>query len=285
MARRGVTSLVTQRCTLLGSRPISLASDSLSYSLSASVDRSLSLGTRRLSGHWDAPAGDVGGRSATHVTSRNALATRCRRTAAVGLSALMASQIDPRAIRGLPATRWLTAATRDARIATAEALVPRGSRSGAILRLGEREGRHRHAHNHEATPPRRAAGVMPSSDEELPRIDVTIPSPARMYDYYLGGKDNFPVDREAAEEALTVVPQGRAIARANRRFLVRAVRYLAQNGIRQFIDLGTGIPTSPSVHEVAREIVPDARVVYVDNDPVVTVHNRALLANNRRGGT
>jgi len=122
-----------------------------------------------------------------------------------------------------------------------------------------------------------------SGDDSSPDIDVTTPSPARMYDYYLGGKDNFPADREAAEKALSVVQQGRAVAWANRRFLVRAVRYLARNGIRQFIDLGTGIPTSPNVHEVARSITPDARVVYVDNDPVVTLHNRALLANNNTG--
>jgi hypothetical protein len=99
-----------------------------------------------------------------------------------------------------------------------------------------------------------------------------------MYDYYLGGKDNFTADREAAEKALSVVPDGRWVARANRSFLVRAVSFMAQRGIRQFIDLGTGIPTSPSVHEVAREVRADARVLYVDNEPSVTVHNRALLA-------
>jgi hypothetical protein len=115
------------------------------------------------------------------------------------------------------------------------------------------------------------------------RLDVTIPSPARMYDYYLGGKDNFSADRQAAEKALSVVPQGQAIAWANRRFMVRAVEHLARNGISQFIDLGTGIPTSPSVHEAARAITPDARVVYLDNDPIVTTHNRALLANNNSG--
>ncbi len=109
-------------------------------------------------------------------------------------------------------------------------------------------------------------------------VDVAVPSPARIYDYYLGGKDNFPVDREVAEQALSVVPEGRELARANRRFMARAVEYLAQEGIDQFIDLGTGIPTSPSVHEVARRINPGARVAYVDNDPQVVVHNRALLA-------
>ena len=100
-----------------------------------------------------------------------------------------------------------------------------------------------------------------------------------MYDYYLGGKDNLAVDREAAEKALSVVPDGRRIAWANRRFLVRAVKFLARHGIDQFIDLGTGIPTSPNVHETARAIHESARVVYVDNDPIVTVHNTALLAS------
>jgi hypothetical protein len=109
-------------------------------------------------------------------------------------------------------------------------------------------------------------------------VDVTIPSPARIYDYYLGGKDNFPVDREVAERALLVVPEGRDLARANRQFLVRAVKHLASEGIEQFIDLGTGIPTSPSVHEVARLVNRNTRVAYVDNDPQVVVHNRALLA-------
>jgi hypothetical protein len=98
-----------------------------------------------------------------------------------------------------------------------------------------------------------------------------------MYDYYLGGKDNFAADREAAEKVLSVVPDGRAIARANRKFLARAVSMLARRGIRQFIDLGTGIPTSPNVHEVARSITPGARVAYIDNDPIVFVHSRAVL--------
>lgn len=87
-----------------------------------------------------------------------------------------------------------------------------------------------------------------------------------MYYYHLGGKDHFPADREAAEKALSVVPSGRELARANRAFLVRAVKHLAGQGIDQFIDVGTGLPTSPNVHEVARSVIPDARVVYVDND-------------------
>jgi hypothetical protein len=101
-----------------------------------------------------------------------------------------------------------------------------------------------------------------------------------MYDYYLGGKDNFPADREAAEQALSVVPSGRDVARANRQFLVRAVTHMARSGISQFIDLGTGLPTRPNVHEVARSVHPDARVLYVDNDPMVCSHARALLATS-----
>lgn len=99
-----------------------------------------------------------------------------------------------------------------------------------------------------------------------------------MYDYYLGGKDNYAADREAAEKALSAVPHGRQIAQANRDFLARAVVLMADHGVRQFIDLGTGIPTSPSVHELARLVWPDARVLYVDNDLVVTRHNQCSLA-------
>jgi hypothetical protein len=120
---------------------------------------------------------------------------------------------------------------------------------------------------------------LPRDDqrEASSAFDASVPSTARMYDYYLGGKDNFAADRMAAEQALSVVPQGRRIALANRHFLARAVLRMTEQGIRQFIDLGTGIPTRPSVHEIARQAVPDARVVYVDNDPVVTTHNRACL--------
>lgn len=111
-------------------------------------------------------------------------------------------------------------------------------------------------------------------------IDVTVPSTARMYDYYLGGKDNYPADRAAAEKAIELYPPTREIALANRRFLVTSVRMLAERGIDQFLDLGSGIPTSPNVHEVAREVVPDARVVYVDNDPIALAHTRALRATS-----
>ena len=107
-----------------------------------------------------------------------------------------------------------------------------------------------------------------------PRTDVA--HPARMYDYFLGGKDNFEVDREAADLAMSVVPDARRVALTNREFLVRAVQLMALHKIDQFADLGTGFPTSPNVHEVARARHPHARVVYVDNDPVVVTHSCAL---------
>jgi len=109
-------------------------------------------------------------------------------------------------------------------------------------------------------------------------IDVTRPHPARMYDYYLGGKDNWAADREAADKILAVVPEVRDMARANRAFLHRAVRHLARDkGITQFLDIGTGIPTSPNVHETAAQHAPGARVAYADNDPVIHAHANALL--------
>ena len=108
-------------------------------------------------------------------------------------------------------------------------------------------------------------------------VDTNTPNVARIYDYWLGGKDNFAADRAAADKVSEIVPEARATARANRDFLGRVVRFLAKSGIRQFIDLGTGLPTQANVHEVAQEIVPDPRVVYVDRDPVVVVHGQALL--------
>ncbi|MEU0564282.1 SAM-dependent methyltransferase [Nonomuraea sp. NPDC005983] len=117
-------------------------------------------------------------------------------------------------------------------------------------------------------------------EQEPPGFDPTTPNVARLYDYYLGGKDHFPADREAAERLLKVAPEVRAAARANRAFLGRAVRFLADSGITQFLDIGTGLPTQGNVHEVARAVAPDSRVVYVDRDPVVLVHARALLAED-----
>ncbi|WP_439681648.1 SAM-dependent methyltransferase [Embleya sp. MST-111070] len=114
-------------------------------------------------------------------------------------------------------------------------------------------------------------------------VDTTRPSPARMYDYYLDGKNHYSVDREAAERILGETPNVREAARENRAFLQRAVRALANLGIDQFVDLGAGLPTEGNVHDVAQAVNPGARVVYVDNDPVVLAHGRALLAG--RGNT
>jgi hypothetical protein len=111
-------------------------------------------------------------------------------------------------------------------------------------------------------------------------LDVTTPSIARIYDYLLFGKDNFAVDRAAAEHLLQSPVQLRRYALANRAFLVRAVGFLAEQGVDQFIDLGSGLPTKPNVHEVARSVKPNARVVYVDHDPIVVSHNNALLATS-----
>ena len=107
-----------------------------------------------------------------------------------------------------------------------------------------------------------------------------------MYDYWLGGKDNFAADRKAAEEALAAYPGMAHLARANRAFLGRAIRYLAgEAGIRQFLDIGTGIPTGSNTHQVAQEVAPESRVVYVDYDPVVLSHARALLTSTPEGVT
>jgi hypothetical protein len=111
-------------------------------------------------------------------------------------------------------------------------------------------------------------------------IDVTVPSIARTYDYFLDGKDNFAVDRQLAEQILRFAPETKEAAQANRRFLGRAVEFLAEAGIRQFLDLGTGLPSQNNVHEVARRVRPDARVVYVDNDPVVLRHAQAFLVTD-----
>ena len=119
-------------------------------------------------------------------------------------------------------------------------------------------------------------------DEVPPRgVDVTRPSIARVYDVMVGGKDNFAVDRMAAERALAIMPDALEAGRACRAFLRRVVRYLAADaGMRQFLDIGSGLPTKTNVHQVAHDVDPAARVVYVDNDPMVLVHGRALLADN-----
>jgi hypothetical protein len=112
-------------------------------------------------------------------------------------------------------------------------------------------------------------------------IRIDIPHPARVYDYMLGGKDHFAADREMAQVGLRHMPEMRVSSRENRAFLVRAVRFLRDAGIRQFLDVGTGLPTSPSTHEVAREGNPGARVAYVDNDPVVFRHAQARMAEDK----
>jgi hypothetical protein len=118
------------------------------------------------------------------------------------------------------------------------------------------------------------------------RLDTGTAHIARVYDYWLGGKDNFAADRVAGEEALEAFPGLISSVRANRAFLARVVRYLAtQRGIRQFLDIGTGIPASSNTHEVAQSVVPEARVVYVDNDPMVLAHARALLSSSEQGAT
>jgi hypothetical protein len=119
-----------------------------------------------------------------------------------------------------------------------------------------------------------------------PKIDITKPHTARIYDYLLGGKDNFAVDRATAEKAMQSWRSVRTAARENRAFLGRAVRYLVREaGIRQFLDIGTGLPAANNVHEVAQGIVPECRVVYADNDPIVLAHARALLASSAEGHT
>jgi hypothetical protein len=119
-----------------------------------------------------------------------------------------------------------------------------------------------------------------------PEIDTTVPHSARRYDYWLGGKDNFAVDRASGDAIAAAFPGIRIAAVENRGFLRRAVTFLAREaGIRQFLDIGTGLPTSPNVHEIAQEIEPASRVVYVDNDPIVLVHARALLSSAPRGAT
>jgi S-adenosyl methyltransferase len=119
-----------------------------------------------------------------------------------------------------------------------------------------------------------------------PHVDTRTPHSARVYDYWLGGKDNYAVDRALAEKILTVIPRQRRHVRANRAFLIRVVKYLVEEaGIRQIIDIGAGIPTSPNVHEVAHAIAPDTHVVYVDNDPIVMAHARALLPTTATPGT
>jgi len=117
--------------------------------------------------------------------------------------------------------------------------------------------------------------MIPQPDSVPSAFAPETPAPARIYDYLLRGKDNYPADREAAKRAVAALPDLPVLAQANRQFLTRTVKAAASAGITQFLDLGSGLPTTPNVHETAQEIRPDARVVYVDNDPVVLAHSRA----------
>jgi S-adenosyl methyltransferase len=122
--------------------------------------------------------------------------------------------------------------------------------------------------------------------ETAPTFDTSVAHVARVYDYWLGGKDNFAADRAAGDQAIAAYPDIVFSVRANRAFLARAVRYLASEaGIRQFLDIGTGIPTANNTHEVAQDAAPSSRIVYVDNDPVVLAHARALLTSMPEGAT
>jgi S-adenosyl methyltransferase len=129
--------------------------------------------------------------------------------------------------------------------------------------------------------------VLPESEDEagLPGIDTSVAHIARVYDYWLGGKDYFAADRKVGDQVLEIHPETALSVRANRAFLARAVRYLTARGIRQFLDVGTGLPTADNTHEVAQAAAPTSRVVYVDNDPIVLAHARALLASGPQGAT
>lgn len=123
-----------------------------------------------------------------------------------------------------------------------------------------------------------------SEGRQRPGIDSTVPHSARVWNYFLGGKDFYPVDRAVGEEYTRIFPDIMDIARADRAFLGRAVRYMAgEAGIRQFLDIGTGLPTLDNTHEVAQQVAPESRIVYVDNDPLVLVHAEALLVSTPEG--
>ena len=121
---------------------------------------------------------------------------------------------------------------------------------------------------------------------QAPEFDSSVPQTARIWNYWLGGKDYFPVDKQVGDQILEAFPEIVENARASRAFLARAVRYLAgEAGIRQFLDIGTGLPTANNTHQVAQAVAPECRIVYVDNDPVVLAHARALLTGTPEGAT
>ncbi|GGX59060.1 SAM-dependent methyltransferase [Streptomyces minutiscleroticus] len=126
----------------------------------------------------------------------------------------------------------------------------------------------------------------PSGPAVRPNIDISVPHSARIWNYWLGGKDNYPVDEEAGDAYTAVFPGIVTIARSSRAFLGRSIRYLVEEaGIRQFLDVGTGLPTVDNTHEVAQRLAPESRVVYVDNDPLILVHARVLLTSSPEGAT
>jgi SAM-dependent methyltransferase len=132
--------------------------------------------------------------------------------------------------------------------------------------------------------PEPGASDDPGTPQAPPEINTGAPQSARVYDYWLGGKDHFPADRALGDAIAQALPTIRTQVRGQRAFLARAVRYLARDaGVRQFLDIGTGIPSAGNVHEVAQEITPEARVLYVDNDPIVLAHARALMAGSAEG--
>ena len=127
---------------------------------------------------------------------------------------------------------------------------------------------------------------MTANGDTPPPFDTSVAHVARVYNYWLGGKDNFAADRAAGEQAIRAFPEIGLSARSNRAFLARAVRFLAgETGIRQFLDIGTGIPSASNTHEIAQSVAPTARIVYVDNDPIVLTHARALLTSDPAGAT
>jgi hypothetical protein len=127
---------------------------------------------------------------------------------------------------------------------------------------------------------------VPDESQDLPKLDTTVPQTARIWNYLLGGKDNFAADRGVGDQILASLPHLAENAKLSRAYLARAVRYLAgPAGIRQFLDIGTGLPTADNTHEVAQQVAPSARIVYVDNDPLVLAHARALLTTSPEGAT
>jgi hypothetical protein len=128
--------------------------------------------------------------------------------------------------------------------------------------------------------------VADNSSQVPPEVNTNVPQTARIWNYWLGGKDNFPVDRQVGDQVLEAFPAIVENARASRAFLARAVRFLAgEAGIRQFLDIGTGLPTANNTHQVAQAVAPECRIVYVDNDPIVLTHARALLTSTPEGAT